>query len=233
VTYQGSSYISLAAGNHGNTPGFSPGFWSVLAAQGTAGLNGMNGAAGPAGPTGPTGAAGTAATVSVGTVTTGAAGSSAAVTNSGTASAAVLNFTIPQGAAGAAGTGSGSGSGSTSGIPYQSMYHAVSYAASYYSVNDTNQSAAETAAVLTWVPNGCSATKLVAFSEQAATITVTLRTGMSPGTMADSTLSCAVSTGSSCTANGAVTIPAGGFVDVAIYHPDSNPSGVWVAVVCN
>lgn len=46
---------------------------------------------------------GTAATVTVGTTTTGAAGTNASVTNSGTTSAAVLNFTIPQGAAGANG----------------------------------------------------------------------------------------------------------------------------------
>lgn len=43
------------------------------------------------------GANGAAATITVGTVTTGAAGSSATVTNSGTSSAAVLNFTIPKG----------------------------------------------------------------------------------------------------------------------------------------
>lgn len=43
---------------------------------------------------------GAAATVSVGKVTTGAAGSSAAVTNSGTSGAAILNFTIPRGAQG-------------------------------------------------------------------------------------------------------------------------------------
>lgn len=47
---------------------------------------------------------GDAATVSVGTTTTGAAGSSASVTNSGTSSAAVLNFTIPKGDKGDAGT---------------------------------------------------------------------------------------------------------------------------------
>ena len=46
---------------------------------------------------------GTAATVTVGTTTTGAAGTNASVTNSGTTSAAVFNFTIPQGAAGANG----------------------------------------------------------------------------------------------------------------------------------
>ncbi|WP_198672664.1 hypothetical protein [Acidipropionibacterium acidipropionici] len=44
---------------------------------------------------------GPAGTVTVGTVTTGAAGSSATVTNSGTPSAAVLDFTIPRGAVGA------------------------------------------------------------------------------------------------------------------------------------
>lgn len=43
------------------------------------------------------GADGAAATVSVGTVTTGAAGTPASVINSGTSSAAVLDFTIPQG----------------------------------------------------------------------------------------------------------------------------------------
>ena len=62
---------------------------------------------GAAGATGSAGPAGSAATVSVGTVTTGAAGSSAAVTNVGTSSAAVLNFAIPRGDAGSGGTGSG------------------------------------------------------------------------------------------------------------------------------
>lgn len=51
------------------------------------------------------GADGTAATVSIGTVTTGAAGSSATVVNSGTNQAAVLDFVIPQGAAGTNGSG--------------------------------------------------------------------------------------------------------------------------------
>lgn len=52
-------------------------------------------------------AKGDAATVTVGTVTTGAAGSNAIVTNSGTTSAAVLNFTIPRGNTGASGAGTG------------------------------------------------------------------------------------------------------------------------------
>lgn len=60
----------------------------------------------PVGATGATGAAGTngtngsAATIAVGTVTTGAAGSSATITNVGTSSAATFNFSIPKGDAG-------------------------------------------------------------------------------------------------------------------------------------
>lgn len=49
---------------------------------------------------GPQGIPGEAATVSVGTVTTGAPGTDASVINSGTSSAAILDFVIPQGAQG-------------------------------------------------------------------------------------------------------------------------------------
>lgn len=50
------------------------------------------------------GAAGAAATIAVGTVTTGAAGTSASITNVGTSSAAVFDFTIPKGDKGDTGT---------------------------------------------------------------------------------------------------------------------------------
>lgn len=69
VFFSGSSYISLANGNVGNTPtGGAP--WALLAQQGStgpagptgptgpSGSNGSTGAAGPTGPTGPTGPAG-------------------------------------------------------------------------------------------------------------------------------------------------------------------------------
>lgn len=55
------------------------------------------------GPQGETGTPGAAATISVGIVTTGTPGSSVIVNNSGTSSAAVFDFTIPQGATGATG----------------------------------------------------------------------------------------------------------------------------------
>jgi SPP1 family predicted phage head-tail adaptor len=97
-------------------------------AQGPQGNTGATGAQGPTGQTGAQGPAGTAATVSVGTVTTGAPGTSAAVTNSGTSSAAIFNFTIPQGESGTGGSSSAdpsitldstltAGTGSGLGIP--------------------------------------------------------------------------------------------------------------------
>ena len=66
-------------------------------AQGETGPQGPKGETGDTGPTGPQGEPGTAATIAVGTVTTGDPGTEASVTNSGTANAAIFNFTIPQG----------------------------------------------------------------------------------------------------------------------------------------
>lgn len=68
--------------------------------QGVQGPAGPKGDAGPQGPEGPQGAQGPSGTITVGTVNTGAPGTDAAVTNSGTAENAVLNFSIPRGADG-------------------------------------------------------------------------------------------------------------------------------------
>lgn len=81
--------------------------------QGATGATGPQGERGPQGKQGATGAAGAAATIKVGTVTTGAAGTAAKVVNSGTTSAAVLDFTIPQGAKGDKGDQGEQGSGAT------------------------------------------------------------------------------------------------------------------------
>lgn len=69
--------------------------------KGDPGTNGTNGAKGD---TGNPGTNGTAATITVNSTTTGVAGTPATVTNVGTSSAALLNFTIPQGIAGNAAT---------------------------------------------------------------------------------------------------------------------------------
>ena len=60
---------------------------------------------GKPGPVGPKGDDGLAATIQVGTVTTGAAGTNAEVTNVGTENAAIFNFTIPKGDPGEGGGG--------------------------------------------------------------------------------------------------------------------------------
>lgn len=90
VSYLGSSYAAIQPSTNQN-PSTATAYWSLLASKGDTGAAGTNGTNG------------TAATVSVGTTTTGAAGTSASVTNSGTSSAAVLNFTIPRGDTGATG----------------------------------------------------------------------------------------------------------------------------------
>ncbi len=212
VTFAGSTYLAQVAGSNAE-PDLYPSEWAVLAQEGG---------------TGATGAQGAAATVSVGTVTTLAAGSLATVTNSGTAQAAVLNFGIPQGAAGASGS---SGSGTSSGT-FAAMYHAVSFNTLYYAVNSPNASATEASgAVLAWVPQACTATELDVYSQQSATITVTLRSGL-PGALTNTALSCSSATNGSCTATGAVSIPAGGFIDLEINGASGTAAGVWTSLQC-
>lgn len=77
VALSGSSYVCIL--DHTNHTPPNATYWQSLAERGTDGDDGA------------------AATVAVGTVTTGVGGSAADVTNSGTSSAAVLDFTIPAG----------------------------------------------------------------------------------------------------------------------------------------
>jgi len=95
----GATGSAGATGAKGDTGSQGPqGVAGEVGPQGPQGLTGNTGATGaegpqgPQGPAGPAGANGSAATVTVGTTTTGA---TAAVTNSGTSSAAVLNFVLP------------------------------------------------------------------------------------------------------------------------------------------
>lgn len=118
----------------GTTATLSPGSQATVTNAGTStnailnfgiptGANGTPGGAGSNGSNGTNGSNGSAATITIGSVTTGSPGSSATVTNSGTSSAAVFNFAIPQGATG---SGGGSGSGTVnSGTQYQIGYYAT------------------------------------------------------------------------------------------------------------
>jgi Collagen triple helix repeat (20 copies) len=216
VGFGGATYLA-AATSLGSEPDVSPSLWAVLA------LNGSAGATGPAG---------AAAMVSVGTVTTGAAGTQASVTNVGTSSTAVLNFTIPQGAAGANGTGGGGGGGGTSGIPFAAVFHSVSFNLLFHSVNSPTDAATETESVLTWVPAGCTATQLSVFSHQTNSVSVILRQG-TPGDMVNTSLVCSVAPGASCTETGNVVVPAGHFVDFTVTGASGTASSMWVALACN
>lgn len=71
--------------------------------KGDTGAQGIQGDKGDKGDTGATGAPGAAATIRIGNVYTGAPGTNASVSNSGTSTNAVLNFTIPRGNPGADG----------------------------------------------------------------------------------------------------------------------------------
>jgi hypothetical protein len=71
ATLNGTSYVAIAPSTNQSPPNAT--YWTVLAGKGDG------------------------ATVAVGTVTTGVGGSAAAVTNSGTAGDAVLDFMIPEG----------------------------------------------------------------------------------------------------------------------------------------
>jgi hypothetical protein len=216
VVFGGATYLAGTT-SLGSEPDVSPTLWAVLA---------QNGAAGATGP------AGIAATVSVGTVTTGPAGTQASVTNSGTAGATVLNFTIPQGAAGTTGTGGTGGVAGTSGIPFASVYHSVLFTVPFQSVNNANSAASETDSVMTWVPTGCTATTLNVFSHQTNTVTVTLRQG-TPGSMADTALVCSVAPGAACTVSGNVAVAAGNFVDYSMAGSSGTGLGIWTALACN
>jgi hypothetical protein len=222
VTYgtPASTYIALAA-NSSSEPDLYPQVWTVLA---------------QAGSIGPTGAAGPAASLSIGTVITGAPGTQATVSNGGTGSAAILNFTIPQGATGP--PGSGDGTGIQSAGVYHSVQNNLDYP--YYSVSNPNSSATESGltasaySALTWISTACTATALNIFSEQNGTISATLRVGTTPASMADTTLACtSVAKGASCSAAGSISIPAGSFVDLVISGADNSPMPVWTALACN
>jgi hypothetical protein len=215
VMFGGTTYLA-ATTSLGAEPDVSPAQWAVLAQNGAVGA---------------TGAAGAAATVSVGTVMTGAAGTQANVTNSGTANAAVLNFTIPQGVAGTGGSG-GSGGGGTSGIPFATVFHSVSFTVPFQSVNNANGAASESDSVLTWVPAGCTATTLNVLSHLTNTVTVTLRQG-TPGNMTNTALSCSVASEGTCTVSGSVTVAAGDFVDYNVTGSSGTALGIWTALACN
>ena len=98
---QGIQGVKGDKGDKGDTG--ARGLQGVKGDKGDKGDTGAQGIQGVKGDTGATGAPGVAATIRIGNVYTGAPGTNVSVTNSGTSTNAVLNFTIPRGNPGADG----------------------------------------------------------------------------------------------------------------------------------
>ena len=93
----GTASVVITASGPDTAKIFNFAFSGLKGAKGDTGDQGPQGPAGQDGAQGPAGQDGTAATIAVGTTTTGEAGTQASVANSGSASAAIFNFTIPKG----------------------------------------------------------------------------------------------------------------------------------------
>ena len=89
--------------------------------QGEKGDKGDQGIQGAQGPAGAAGAQGPAGTIEIGTVTASVAGGNPSVTNSGTSTAAVLNFVLPRGEAGPQGATGPTGPQGPKGDPGDGM----------------------------------------------------------------------------------------------------------------
>ena len=160
---------------------------------------------GDKGDKGDTGSAGSAATISVGTVTTGAEGSDATVTNSGTSSAAVFDFTIPRGATGATG---GKGDKGDQGDAATISVGTTTTGAAGTNASVTNSGTAGAAILDFTIPRGNKGDKGdkgdTGNPGDAATVTVGTVTTGAPGTSAT-----VVNSGTSSAAVLDFTIPRG------------------------
>lgn len=99
----GTPYVDVTPTGTGTEYSFNLAFHNLKGDKGEQGETGeqgpqgIQGETGPQGATGPQGVQGDAATIELGTVTTGEAGTDVIITNTGTSSEAVFNFTIPRG----------------------------------------------------------------------------------------------------------------------------------------
>jgi hypothetical protein len=229
----GSQGLQGAAGATGATG--SQGLQGATGAMGATGSQGIQGATGAAGATGATGTAGSngaAATVTIGTTTTGAAGTSASVTNSGSTSAAVFNFTIPQGAA-------GSGGGSTTGIPFTTVSRSIGVSEYFNPVQALVAISSPADNIFTWVAEQCTIPSVEVYSKYSEALIVDLQYNTSGSGSATTSLGLACSVaanGSGCTGTGPVTVNAGTFLIFYITQSGGTaPAGtgtLWTAFTC-
>lgn len=227
VTYSGSSYFA-ESDNTGVSPDSSTTYWALVAQVGSTG------------PTGPTGAAGATPNFSVGTVTSLAYGATPTITNVGVSPDVKLNFGIPQGKDGTAGTG-GTSSAPTVVIP--GIGHTASSSTTVISLSSSavigaSQSASNLSAE-TYMPKACTAVRLDVYSTQVTTATagsITLRTGSgnTPITYTNTQMTCNIDIGThSCSATTPVPIAAGTFVDAIMTGVLGSTSYVFTSFECD
>jgi Collagen triple helix repeat (20 copies) len=223
---QGATGAAGATGSQGiQGPAGSTG------ATGAQGIQGATGAAGASGATGTDGSNGSAATVTIGTTTTGAAGTSASVTNSGSSSAAIFNFTIPQGAVGGS---------SNKGIPFTTTAHSVGLDQYFNPVQSYAALLTPADNDFTWVVDQCTIPNITVYSKYSENLIVDLQyntSGAGAGTTSLG-MACAVAAnGNSCTATGPVTVNAGSFLIFYVTGPGGIlPTGagtIWTAFSCS
>lgn len=170
---------------------------------------GIKGDKGDKGDTGNQGIPGTAATVTVGSTTTGAAGSAASVTNTGTSSAAILNFTIPQGIKGDKGD---VGSQGIQGIPGTAATIAVGTTATGAAGSNAsvaNVGSANAAIFNFIIPQGIQGIQGVQGPAGVAFITTTTANFTIPNI--GSTVVVSVADSTNLAVNDSVYIPTGGY----------------------
>ena len=115
---------------------------------------GVKGDTGDTGPAGADGSDGQAATITVGSTTTGNAGTNASVTNSGTSSAAILDFVIPRGNTGATGATGATGPAGADGQAATITVGTVTTGAAGSSATVTNSGTSSAAVFDFVIPKG-------------------------------------------------------------------------------
>jgi hypothetical protein len=182
------------------------------------------------------GGGGTSATIAVGTTTTGAAGTNATVTNTGTTSAAVFNFTIPQGVAGANGSAGATGAtgpaGPTGPAGSGLTYAPFSLAASAGGV--LNETANWTFAVMNaGTIQACGSVATIA-PTGAAMIVDVLKNGMSIfGANPKTTVAVSSTAYAEVTVFSSASVAKGDLITAKLTQADSNSVGQFVRVTCS
>ena len=155
------------------------------------------------------------------------------LTTNGTAN--TLNFTIPQGQTGAAGSNASGGSGTASGGAVFSAFHALPGIGSglqYYSVSNSSTLSTDNASLLTLMPGSCSISSINLYNTGAQGAELLLRVLSSPTAIPTMTACTNIGAGAStCNFNAPVQM-GGKLVDFQAGSA-SGSSSLYTVFTCN